>query len=59
MKTEIEQKIEALNKRKAPIVIIDPSLEEDRDKIYFPKKLEQANEMLKTAKLPELKKHHG
>ena len=55
MKTEIEQKIEELNKRKAPIVIIDPSMEKDKDKIYFPKKLEQANEMLKTAKLPEFK----
>ncbi|MBA2761579.1 MAG: hypothetical protein H0U39_06390 [Segetibacter sp.] len=55
MKTEIEQKIEELNKRKAPIVVIDPSMEKDKDKIYFPEKLERANEMLKTAKLPELK----
>ncbi len=59
MKAGIEQKIEELNNRKAPIVIIDPSLEKDKDKIYFPKKLEQANEMLKTAKLPELKKRRS
>lgn len=55
MKTEIEQKIEELKKRKAPIVVIDPTMEKDKDKIYFPEKLEKANEMLKTAKLPELK----
>lgn len=56
MKTEIEEKIDELNKRKAPIVIIDPLLEKDKDNIYFPEKLKQANEMLKTAKLPELKR---
>lgn len=55
MKTKMEQKIEELSKRKAPIVVIDPSLEKDKDKIYFPEKLKQANEMLKTAKIPELK----
>ena len=54
MKTEIEKKIEELNKSKVPIVIIDPSLEKEKDKVYFPEKLEKANEMLKTAKLPEL-----
>ncbi len=57
MKAEIEKKIEALNKSKVPIVIIDPSLEKDKDKVYFPEKLEKANEMLKTAKLPDLKRH--
>ena len=55
MKTEVEQKIEELNKTKVPIVIIDPSLEREKDRIYFPDKLAKANEMLKTAKLPELK----
>ena len=44
--------VEELNKRKAPIVAIDPALAKYRDKIMFPKKLERANEMLKTAKLP-------
>lgn len=55
MKTEIEKKIEELNKGKVPIVVIDPSLEMEKDKVYFPEKLEKANEMLKTAKLPALK----
>ncbi|MEO6232987.1 MAG: hypothetical protein ABJB11_18415 [Ferruginibacter sp.] len=57
MKNEIEQKIEELKKRKAPIVVIDPSLEKDKNKIFFPEKLQQANEMLKTTTLPELKHH--
>lgn len=44
--------IEELNKRKVPIVTIDNSLDKFRDKIMFPEKLEKANKMLKTAKLP-------
>lgn len=44
-----------LNKSKGPIVIIAPALEKDKDKVFFSEKLEQANEMLKTAKLPKLK----
>lgn len=44
--------IEELNKRKAQIVTIDPALDKYRDKIMFPAKLEKANKMLKTAKLP-------
>ena len=44
--------IDDLNKRKVPIVAIDPSLDKYRDKIMFPEKLEKANKMLKTAKLP-------
>jgi hypothetical protein len=48
--------IEELKNRKVPIVTIDPSLEQFRGKVLFPKKLEKANQMLKTAKLPE-KKH--
>ena len=44
--------IEELNNRKMPIVAIDPALDRYRDKIMFPKKLEKANKMLKTAKLP-------
>lgn len=47
-------KIEELSKSKVPIVVIDPSLEKDKHKVYFPEKLEKANEMLKTAKLPKL-----
>jgi len=44
--------VEELNKRKVPIVTIDPALDKYRDKIMFPEKLEKANKMLKTAKLP-------
>jgi hypothetical protein len=44
--------IEELHKRKVPIVTIDPALDKYRDKIMFPAKLEKANTMLKTAKLP-------
>ena len=49
--------IEELNNRKVPIVRIDKSLEQFRDKVLFPKKLEKANELLKTAKLPARKYH--
>ncbi|MBA4140267.1 MAG: hypothetical protein H0X70_07135 [Segetibacter sp.] len=44
--------IEELNKRKVPIVAIDPALDKYRDKVMFAQKLEKANKMLKTAKLP-------
>jgi hypothetical protein len=47
--------IEKLNKRKVPIVTIDRALDKFRDKIMFPDKLEKANKMLKTAKLPRNK----
>ncbi len=45
-----------LNKNKVPIVRIDPSLDQFKDKSLFPEKLAKANEMLKTAKIP-YKKH--
>lgn len=41
---------------KTPIVRIDPALEQYRDVVLFPEKLAKANEMLKTAKLPNRKK---
>ena len=47
-----------LSKRKVPIVAIDPALDKYEGKIMFPKKLERANNMLKTAKLPP-KKHRS
>jgi hypothetical protein len=47
--------VQELNKRKVPIVAIDPSLDKYRDKIMFPDKLEKANQMLRTAKLPSKK----
>ncbi|MCW3092405.1 MAG: hypothetical protein JWP81_3474 [Ferruginibacter sp.] len=43
------------NKSKVPIVRIDPSFEQYLDKVLFPEKLAKANEMLKTAKLPNKK----
>jgi hypothetical protein len=50
--------VEELNKSKVPIVRIDPSLEQYRDKVLFPEKLAKANAMLRTAKLPN-KKHRS
>lgn len=44
--------IQEINKRKSPIVAIDPVLDKYRNKIMFPEKLEKANNMLKTAKIP-------
>jgi len=51
-KLPIMKTVEELNKRKLPIVAIDPALDKYRNKIMFPEKLEKANKMLKTAKLP-------
>ena len=51
-------KIQELNKSKVPIVRIDKSLEQYRDKILFPEKLAKANEMLKKVGLPG-KKHRS
>lgn len=50
------KKIEELNKSKVPVVRIDPSLDQYREKVLFPDKLAKANEMLKTAKLPKKKR---
>lgn len=47
--------VHELSKRKMPIVAIDPALDKYEDKVMFPKKLERANNMLKTAKLPPKK----
>ena len=44
--------VQELNNSKSPIVVIDSSLEQYRDKVLFPEKLAKANEMLKSAKLP-------
>ena len=48
--------VQELNKSKIPIVRIDSSLEQYRNKVLFPEKLAKANDILKTAKLPP-KKH--
>lgn len=50
--------IQELNKSKIPIIAIDSSLAKYRDKTPFTAKLAKANEMLKTAKLPN-KKNRG
>ncbi len=47
--------VQELNDSKIPIVRIDPSLEQYRDKVLFPEKLAKANEMLRNAKLPNRK----
>ena len=44
--------VQILNNSKIPIISIDSSLEQYRNKVLFPEKLAKANEMLKTAKLP-------
>jgi hypothetical protein len=40
---------------KIPFITIDKSLDKLRDKVMFPKKLEKANKMLLTARLPKNK----
>jgi hypothetical protein len=47
--------IEEINKLKAPIVAIDHSLDKYRNKVLFTAKLDKANEMLKSVKLPQSK----
>jgi hypothetical protein len=59
MKTEIEKKIEELNKSKSPIVAIDPALNKYQGRVLFPKKLATAEENLKGVKIPEIKKHRS
>lgn len=44
--------VQDLSNRKVPIVAIDPALDKYEDKVIFSKKLEHANKVLKTAKLP-------
>lgn len=41
-----------LNPKKWNFITIDPALNAYRDQVTFPEKLEQANQVLKTAKLP-------
>ncbi len=48
--------IEQLNSSKVPIIVIDKRLEQFRDKVLFPEKLEKANEILSRAGLPNRKK---
>lgn len=59
MKTEIEKKIDVLNKSKVPIVAIDRCLNKYQGKVLFPKKLALAEEQLKGVKLPETRKYRS
>jgi hypothetical protein len=45
--------IEELNKRKAPIVVIDNSLKKYKDIPLFQDKVDKANEMLRKVGLPK------
>lgn len=45
--------IKELNKKKTPIVKIDKSLNQLKDKVLFKDKLEKANQVLKTVGLPK------
>lgn len=43
-------------RKKAPKVVIDPSLDKYLGQTLFSEKLAKANEMLKNTKLPDIKK---
>ena len=47
--------VDNISNRNSPLVVIDKKLDKLRDRIMFPKKLEKANKMLSTAKLPNKK----
>lgn len=47
--------IEELNSSKVPIIVFDKKLEQFRDKVLFPEKLEKANELLSKGGLPQRK----
>jgi hypothetical protein len=53
MRTTEELKIEELNNRKVPVVVINESLDKYDDIILFPEKLDKANERLRTAGHPK------
>ena len=50
------KKIEELNKRKVPVVLIDPSIYNYGENVLFPDMLAKANELIKTEKLPKKKR---
>jgi len=49
-------KTKELNKKKAPVVRIDLSLEKYKDVPMFQEKVDKANEMLRTVGLPKTNK---
>jgi hypothetical protein len=48
--------IEEFNQSKIPIIVFDKKLEQFRDKVLFPEKLEKAKEILAKIDLPKKKK---
>lgn len=48
--------IEDLNESKVPVIVFDKKLEQFRDKILFPEKLEKAKEILSRVGLPKIEK---
>jgi hypothetical protein len=47
--------IEQLNSSNVPIIVFDKKLEQFRDKVLFPEKVAQANEILSKVGLPKTK----
>ncbi len=47
--------IKQLNETKVPIIVFDRKLDQFRDKVLFPEKLERANEILSKVGLPKKK----
>ena len=52
----MNKKVKKIDQKKAPIVLIDKSLDFFNDKVLFPKKLAKANEMLLKIGLPKINK---
>lgn len=47
--------IKQLNETKVPIIVFDQKLDQFRDKVLFPEKLNSANEILSKVGLPQKK----
>lgn len=45
--------IDRINQSKVPVIVFDKKLEQFRNKILFPEKLEKANKILKQTGLPK------
>ena len=52
----MKNKIDSLNNSKVPIIVFDKELEKLQDKVFFPEKLEKANEILAKVGLPKKRK---
>ena len=49
----MKNKIDSLNSSKVPIIVFDKELEKLQDKVFFPEKLEKANQILAQVGLPK------